>query len=170
MENEQSIGSWVLDNAQRASLEVEAYLQTAICRHAVGNNAYDELRHLLALDGYWVALVTKSIVYGGVGTGIYTGVLNRNASIGQAIGVAIGAAGLAIVHGAICRLQSNGRMSFLEATIVNTFTTWYRRAIRIGADIKESTCISEIVVNDAFGSLPVFRSKLLFRCDIPTRD
>ena len=152
-ENEQEIGSRVLDNAQRAVNEAETYLQTAICGYTVGTNAHDELRRLLAGDGYWVALMTKSIIYGGVGTGIYTGILNRNASIGQAIGVTLSAAGLTIVDGVIGRLQGAGRLSFLEANIINTFTAWYRQAVRIGSYSQGSTCISENVVRDALGSL-----------------
>ena len=152
-ENEIAIGSRVLDNAQRAVAEAEAYLQTAICHYTVGTNAHDELRRLLAGDGFWVALVTKSVIYGGVGAGIYTGILNRNASIGQAFGVTISAAGLTIMDGVIGRLQGSGRLSYLEATIINVFTAWFRSAVRVGSDSQESTCIPEIVVQDALGSL-----------------
>ena len=152
-QTELAIGSRVLDNAQRAVAEAETYLQTAICGYTVDTNAHDELRRLLAGDGFWVALVTKSVIYGGVGTGIYTGILNRNASIGQAIGVTLSAAGLTIMDGVISRLQGSGRLSFLEATIINIFTAWYRNAVRIGADSQESGCVPEVIVEDALGSL-----------------
>ena len=150
---EQEIAARVLDNAQRAVMEAQTYLQTAICGFTVSTNAHDELRRLLAGDGFWVALMTKSMVYGGVGASVYTGILNRNASIGQAFGVTLSAAGLTILDGVISRLQGHGRLSFLEGTIINIFTAWYRNAVRVGADTQESGCIPEIVVEDSLGSL-----------------
>lgn len=155
-DNDLAIGSRVLDNALRATIEAENYLQTAICGYTIGTNAHEELRHLLAADGYWVALMTKSFIYGSIGTALYAGVLNRNASVEQAIGVAIAASGLAIVDGVISRMQTNGKITFLEATIINSFTAWFRRALRVGSDSEESTCIPEIIVHDALGALPYF--------------
>lgn len=153
-ENEHAMASRVYDNAERASLEAERYLQTAICGYNVGTNGHDELRHLLALDGHWVALLSKSAMYGSIGAAIYTDLLNKNAPIGQAAGVTVVAAGLTIMNGVIMRLHTNGRINFLEATIINTFTAWYRQAVQVGSDSQGSTCIPEIVVHDALGSLP----------------
>ncbi len=152
---EQEIASRVLDNAQRATAEAQAYLQTAICGFGVGINVHDELRRLLAPDGFWIALMTKSLIFGSVGASVYTGILNRNASVGQAVGVTISAAGLTIMDGIVGRCQGAGRMSFLEATIINSFTAWYRRAVMIGVDSQESICIPQIVVHDAMAALPV---------------
>ena len=153
---EQEIASRVLDNAQRATAEGQAYLETALCDIGAGIiKPHDELRRLLAPDGFWVALVAKSMVFGTVGASVYTGILNRNASVGQAIGVTISAAGLTIMDGIIGRLQGAGRLSFLEATIINCFTAWYRRAIMIGVDSQESLCTPPAVVHDALAALPV---------------
>ena len=153
---EQEIASRVLDNAQRATAEAQSYLETALCGSGVGSiNPHDDLRRLLAPDGFWIALVAKSVVFGTVGASVYTGILNRNASLGQAVGVTISAAGLTIMDGIIGRLQGTGRLSFLEATVINSFTAWYRRAVMIGVDSEESICTPSAVVHDALAALPV---------------
>ena len=157
-------GSRILDNAYRATAEANAYLQRTLCGQGsgAGINTHDELRHLLASDGFVIALMIKSFAFSGVGAGVYTGILNRNATLGQAAGVALSAAGLVILDGIVTRLQVNGILNQVEALTIGVFTSWLRRAMIVAADSQESLCVPEVVVHNGMGALPLSRDPSLY--------
>ena len=151
-DNEDAIGLRVADNAQRATIEAEEYLEKVLCNYVAPT--HDDLRHLLAPDGFWIALMFKVVGYSGVSTTIYKEKLSPNATVSTQAVVAISAAGLTIMDGILGRQQGNGRFSFMEAQIINVLTAWYRHAVQVGADNQVSGCLSNAVVQNAIAALP----------------
>ena len=125
--------SSVLENAQVATNTANAYLTSMKLDYAptIGY-PHDELRHLLAPIGQYVALIarTKLIFEISVGFRMHlTGKLATNTTTPEAVAAAIVTSGLFFAHECTSLARGGRGLNFFEATIFNAFLAWLRELV-----------------------------------------
>lgn len=165
---EQEYGSRVLVNARAVLNGAEQYMKSAICGYdSTSDPLRDELRRkLLAVDGYWIATLYKSVGGAAVSAGVYAGYFNpRNHTTTQVVAAGIAGAGITIIAAVVDRLQQTGRLTAIEASILSVLVSWYNQAVhamtsgQIGPDNAlsgQNPCISKDVVEDAIRTMANF--------------